>query len=974
MSARARAIAAAILLGAIATPSRPQALSSADANPALDTAPSPSSAASLARPSSARRLVRVFDFEEPTLRSRDVPRNWIRAQSAPGVRSRPGFPLWNEAYLDNTHTHRGIGAVRLPADGRSVSLRLLPGVLPVFPGADYLISARVRTTELRHARARLVARFLNAEGVPIPGAEVATEPIASAHAWREVRLQIFGDHPYAADLQIDLELVQPRLFDEPRLGQHHIWREDLDAAAWFDDVAVFQLPRIDFHTNSPANILHASETPAIELAVRDLTGERLHATITLTDDTGAIIDTWSEPLGRGRVRKRWTPDLPRLGWYRADLTIHNDQGPVGAATLDFARVLDPPDAHTDAPSDPGRTASRAFAPPPDRQRFMLVLDDPAHYLLDAIPDVVERTSVGAVSLPVWNAGHTPAHAQLAAERLGEVAETLTRRGIEIELALPTLPDLLRRELALEAHEVLPALSADRALWGEHLDPYLDRFGQLAARWRLGRAGEHEAPAPRAALDRLADDLAAARNAIGRLVPGPRIHLAWPAERALPDAVADPDLAGLDLRLPQGVDPLALQHLATTIAETPAGPDPQSGPAIDLVYTPEDLALIAPRDAAVHFAFTTLHAWRHFAHTGEPERRRLAIDAPWTEQAGRRPVLMPRPEIPALRNLAERLAGRAFVAELQPEPGLHLWLFAPRAAVADGRGALAVAWTSHHQHDDPALAMRLASIPVTVYDLYGNAARIAPQDTPLPVGQPIQAHTIPLSREPVFIEDVDPALVLLAAGARVEPNFFTVENRAHNARLIITNPYDTPLIGRWNILSPGGREPGKPGRARAWDITPRAGALTIPPGGEFAVPLRIAFSLLEPARELPFIIEIDAAAEDAAARVRAVAPVEIGLPGVELTLAYRPAPNPDGPNLVVDAIVSNFSSEPIALQGAAYAPGAPRQTTVIPTLPPGRQIHRRFVFRNAFPNAEGARVVVSFTTADGARLNGAIDID
>ncbi len=81
----------------------------------------------------------------------------------------------------------------------------------------------------------------------------------------------------AAFLQIDTELVQPKLIGDSELGDHQIWPEDYSGDAWVDDILVEQLPRLTLRTQSATNIVMAPESPRLNLLVRDLTGLKLDA-------------------------------------------------------------------------------------------------------------------------------------------------------------------------------------------------------------------------------------------------------------------------------------------------------------------------------------------------------------------------------------------------------------------------------------------------------------------------------------------------------------------------------------------------------------------------------------------------------------------------------------------------------------------------------------------------------------------------
>ncbi len=205
------------------------------------------------RPALAHRVAAQFDFEQRDANTLNLPINWIRAQHDPEVpRFRPGFPIWNQAELDYTVAASGDGSVVLPTNGGSTSLRLEPGVLPVFPGTDYLVSARVRTDGLVHARASIRARFLDASGEPIPGSETHAQPMISQGQWRDISVEIWGRFDNAAFLQIDLEVLQEKQTGLLPDGPFRVWREDRGARAWFDDVTVVLLPRVTLTTEAPA--------------------------------------------------------------------------------------------------------------------------------------------------------------------------------------------------------------------------------------------------------------------------------------------------------------------------------------------------------------------------------------------------------------------------------------------------------------------------------------------------------------------------------------------------------------------------------------------------------------------------------------------------------------------------------------------------------------------------------------------------
>ena len=146
------------------------------------------------RPQAARRVVRFFDFDTPD--PFGLPLIWKLAQDRFPIlegQPRPGFPIYNGAELDVRNAGAGAGgsggSMRLWTRGGSTCLRLSPGVIPVFPDTEYLVSGRIRTGDLSCARACLMARYLDRANQPITGSEVRSELVASPESgdpWRTV--------------------------------------------------------------------------------------------------------------------------------------------------------------------------------------------------------------------------------------------------------------------------------------------------------------------------------------------------------------------------------------------------------------------------------------------------------------------------------------------------------------------------------------------------------------------------------------------------------------------------------------------------------------------------------------------------------------------------------------------------------------------------------------------------------------------
>ncbi len=134
-------------LTAVAPAPAPAAPPPAVAPPPGTTSPEgPESAAPL------ERVIRRFDFEEAQVQRVLFPRHFKR-----NIAEDRGFPPFGRMELTNEVAASGRWSFHFELDGGSLSAEVPTGVVPILPLADYVVTARVRTLGLEHARARLIA-------------------------------------------------------------------------------------------------------------------------------------------------------------------------------------------------------------------------------------------------------------------------------------------------------------------------------------------------------------------------------------------------------------------------------------------------------------------------------------------------------------------------------------------------------------------------------------------------------------------------------------------------------------------------------------------------------------------------------------------------------------------------------------------------------------------------------------------------
>lgn len=955
--------------------------------------------ASVNRPISARRVVRSFDFEEQRTNPTPVPRYWVRAQDertiengVPQVaRDRRGFPAWNSALLDyESKAYRGVGSVKLPTTGGSTSLLLEAGVIPIFQNADYNISAYIRTEKLAFARARLVVRLLDASGSLVADGEHASELVVSDGQWRPVSIDVEAASDNAAFLELEIQLLQPEQFGkvaalpsaDSKVGEKKAGKvalafgQDLAGAAWFDDLTVTQLPRIELVTNGVGHIVQSPDRPELRLDIRDLTGEKLRAELTVFDTRGRVVDQVSRPLGSGRVRAPWTPKLPGFGWYRAALGVFNEKTIVGQSMVDLVwlpREVDEEDARA--------TAVKGGAV---RKLGLQVGEMPERMAAD-LPEMMKRLGLGAVAIALPLGSVTP---ETAAERVRESAasiDLLLEHGVEITLAIDRMPEEYEANHRADLSDPWTALRTDAAGWEPYLDPFLEKYGQRVRRWRVGRVNDDVA----FWRSELAEDLTAAQRNLERLVSLPTICVPWRIDRGLSAAVLGSmaESTQLSVLVPEDVPYGAIEDFARLWKQAFAS-DAGSGGASGSGRAPE-LAMIFEPMPAEEYGYEAGPAdlvkravmyWRGFDPSGIPggsiRPPTAFLSSPWEYREGRTADLRPRPELAAWANLNRRLADRQIVGELKIVPGVRCFILAPTGDAALGRGAL-VAWNESADPKDAVLHAYLGPGRIRVVDLYGNSTDATVDESNAAANEDGSASArrpeivVPLGAEPVFIEGIDPMLTRFLASVRFEPTILASTNENHENALVFENPWTTGLDLRAYVIKPGGLDANGV-KDRTWKISPRAARVIVPSGEMGRIPITIAFSPAEEAGMKDFVLDLEVTADKAYGLIRLHTSLELGLQNVKLELTPVVLSNGD---VLIEAQVSNTGALPVDIELTAFAPGQPRVKNQINRLPAGNQVVRRFPYPGAAKDLIGKRVFVAATDAETkGRLNKGVMVE
>ncbi len=887
-----------------------------DAQPPTEDAPPPATPVTEKPDTSptkavlSRRVVRMFDFEERDQGNyEDMPRHWYRIHQE----GFPRYTLENTAF-DNTVSRSGQHSLKFDLNGGSAGAVLETGALAAVPGANYIISAQVRTAGLRHARAMVVGYFTDDYGRVIDQSIARTPLILSNKTWKSVRIELSGKHKRAAWIVLQLLVLQPGQFpgatppkvDEVSLA---VTRQDITGQAWFDDVAVYQLPRIQLATQTSTNVIRQPDVPRLSVEVRDLTGQQLSAQVKVYDHAGQRVAQMERQLGGGQSPSWvWQPKLPGLGWYWADLEVHARSGRVGRRLVGFVHL-----------PEKQRYGHR------EADRFAIVAEDlpTAQRRADLLPDLLDRIGSKAVTLSVWHRNTVVSH-QPSPTTPDPLVRKLVDEHYQLTLCLHETPQELALIARTDVDDPLALLAEDTKSWKAPLEKLLIRYSSDVSRWQIGKTGSSKAF--------WRDDLATLQPKVMKLfrryIADPAVILPWSAQRALPDELAN--TKAMTMHLPTSVLP---EQIPEYVKTWPAG----------IKEMTIALATLSPERynhdiRAEDLALRLIHSWK-----AQPDR--IAITRPWSSVQADNADILPDPLLSVWTNVTAQLAERRFVRSMDVGKGIECYVLEGNEA----QSSSLVVWNRAAPQSTAAqLELFLGENPKAM-DIWGNATVIQEVDG---------RHHVPLTTTPLFIHNINVKLARMRAAFRLVPNFAESRYKVHKHELVLTNPWSKTLSGRLRI---DGLE--------NWRISPRLVNFTVPGDGTVRVPLDITFPMSELAGDKRLVAQMEFDA-DQFYKIKLSAPLEIGLRDivVQASAVVEAEKSPRG-DVVVSIMVSNNSEKPVSLFAFATAAKQPRQERALASLQPGDHLMKKFRFTDCATELRGTNVRVGLREMEGpAMLN------
>lgn len=872
----------------------------------LGTAVSTPASAQIAEVS--HRLKKIYDFEDTNdrgikigYRENLLPRNWyIIGRKAIGeddgfhksplnqsLQTRIGYPHFAKVAFDKDIKSSGDFSLRLSMSGGNTGAFVQQGAINVKPQSDYRVTAKVYTEQLEHAWAELRAYFVDRDGRRIEKSLQRSEPITTNEQWTDISVKLIGDFPNAASVGIELHILQPGMDHDDPIGLNQVVPADIHGGAWFDDVAIWELPSVSISTGSRTNIIKAPDKPTLHARVRDLTGGKLYSVTTVYNHRLEVVD-----LDEDVVEKKfwsWSPDLgDRYGWYWADLQIYE----MGAGSQKRTQVARTLAGFLWLP--PGQTRAGN-----DRARFVLLAEDEPTDHLPLIAELMKQTGMTSLVVSGWERNGTPESTAKRAAVIEPIArDLLVRRGQAVVSFWP-IPVELAAVADIDVGDPLNLLAKPNDLWQDYAKPFLSPLGQRLNQWQVGTSSY-----PQAFLAReLQADLEAARKGIRLFAPNPFLIAPWRLDQPNRDGELDP-YDSYAVAWPQGIVP---NNLAQALADWPTPPervrlDIELADAIDMIHERRVADLM----------LRVLHAW-------ELDADGVSINKPWTDAFERHTAITPDPALGVWINLTRQLEGQRVIGRMPLAPGL-------KAMILDGeQGGMLAVWNEQADADPAEVSLYLGSRP-TAIDPFGNA-------TPLKTIDGKQTFTI--GQTPTIIRGIDPRLAMFRAGFVLDEPFVQSLQIAHRRIVKIHNPWPRTLNGYFTFTGPDN-----------WTLQPQRKHISIAPGDTTEVPIAMRFPIHEnggyKALTADFVFTVG---EDY--DVTLTTPMELGLEGVSFDAAViaEPGKTPGTVDAIVTLTITNTADRRQSLNVFAGLAGHARREMIIPGIAPGEFVSRRIRFKD-----------------------------
>lgn len=837
-----------------------------------------------------QQITHRFDFEEREIHSYKLPLHWRK------VLGKKGFPHYSEGKLDNEISFDGQYSFKLISDGGSVGFKYDWRKIRVTPGSDYQISGYVHLEKAHASRARIYSALLDRVGKEIPGSSHSSELVAEsdhdAHGWAKMQVYIPGNFHQARFLSLQVQLLQQEQWDHQPQNTDLIFRKDIHAVAWFDDITINQIPRVILRTKNVGNVFENHEPVSVRVEIEGVSSYdyQMRFIVRNAIGTAKLDESWvlTGIEGEKKIREIKLPDI-EAGIYHAELNILAANKAIATRTLSFLKL----GPLTGNPEFSGK----GFG--------IIALGENAGPWESIMP-LTALCNAKIVKLPVWQKNDNQTVAIFTEKNFDQKLITLQRNSIELVAVFDQISKKLALETGLDNQSILDILSQDVQLWRPQVAGVLAQYAKQVPYWQIGGDFLNR---PNPTWDpRIRLVVASMRNEFDKLVSNTKLVV---------------PLSGMfEIHRPQ----INTSYVALNISSAIV---PQQIPnylqdwhhrKIDQIWA--NIETIEPllynrKQVLIDFAKRIAYAKQGFA-------RNIFIDHPWRQKKYKaRLTTEPTELFLVFRTLADQLGGTRFVGRFDITPDIPALIFE-----RNGQGCI-VTWNNNFDEQSgqspPEVQLYLGENPKMV-DLFGNRSLLPTENG---------ISRLKISDWPIIISDVNTRIAALRASLKISPSVIDANISRQKLKLKFTNPFNTPVSGTLRALL-------EKRKHQHWVIDPSSLHFILQPHEKYEtdISLKMPGNELGGKKELPVFFTIDA---DQNYRVKTTIPFEIRLTGIDVNIFTLRANEND---LLIQQVITNESEREVSLHSFIDLPDMDSFEQVISRMQPGSTVTKNFLVKDA----------------------------
>lgn len=859
---------------------------------------------------SGQRIMHVFDFEERTIHFEELPMYWTRIIGPP-----EHFPHYAQGRLDSTFSRSGQYSFLLKGDGGSVGFEYGHRKIRIRPGRDFYISGYVHMENVTTARVQMQSMLTDRQGKEIPSSQCDSILIAPTDqgpdGWARFEIYMSGNYSTARFLTLKLFVLQESQWNRDIIIASRVFKPDIKAEVWFDDISVFQLPRVMLATKAPGNVFDADEPVELHVEVQGVNSLDYQMRMVVHDAGGQVVydEAWFLAGLDDQVRTRVfaMDDLP-VGLYRVRMDILSGRVFIASRHLTFVKLAP---LHNDPAMSGG-----GFG--------LLFLDDTVGNWDTAVA-MARLSNARQLKVPVWRRRADEGWALFTTKNFDQKLRELSKNNIQITATFSEVPDALSSNAGLGRRGLMDVLSQDGDVWIPQVEMVLARYARQVPCWQIG--GDDLGPLPQW---------------------DPRIRYAADVMKTAFNSLASQSVLAVPMNAMFGVNSQQLGSTFSSLTISPMVPPASIGDYID-----------AARDRGLEHLWVTLGALdsqvyrredvfidmaHRLANTLRAVPEAVFLNHPWTsfsENTGQ--GFRPDERLLVFRTFSDLFGGMRYSGTFSLAPGVMAMIFD-----RDGLASLFVWNDGSAQNGEDANAVFQGYLGKDVYsvDLFGNALKL-----PTDRGK----ITVSVGRWPVILSKVDSRIAWLLASVTLDPSAIEASIVRQHMRLQFVNPFDVTLSGRLRF----GREDGDPDHR--WGIDPSTCSFVIKPGQAFSRDLVIRFPRNELGGAKTLAVHMSLEADESYSLDMDV-PFTIHIPGIESHIFTRRMGQDD---LLIQLLITNTSDVETSLYGFVDLPDGDHLERPVSRLSPGMTVTKWF----RVPNVGrwlGSYVRVGFYDPRGTR--------